>query len=162
MLACPHPHSTRHRVPLNQQPVVYAACSRKCFKGRLTILLLGIKSSPCIPKRHESPLSSGDLATPDESRGASCQLWKTRSCPCCTFIWAGADQSGGPAFVSKYIRILIKGLYQEPLSRRPGRDLRARCATQGLLVPARELATRLWASWASIPCHNSKGSTLKL
>ena len=92
---------------------------------------------------------SGDLATPDESRGASCQLWKTRSCPCCTFIWAGADQSGGPAFVSKYIRILIKGLYQEPLSRRPGRDLRARCATQGLLVPARELATRLWASWAS-------------
>ena len=55
-------------------------------------------------------------------------------CVSCTFIWAGGDQSTGPVFVSKYIRILIKGLYQEALSRRGGADLRAGSAAQGLAV----------------------------
>ena len=53
-------------------------------------------------------------------------------CLQCTFIWAVGDQSPGPAFVSKYIRILIKGLYQAgSLSRRTGPDLRAAAAGSG-------------------------------
>ena len=143
------------------------------LQGQETILLLGIKSSPCIPKRHESPLrrpcNAGwikgcELPALENAflsllyfyLGRSRSVRWTRLCfqiyqdPHKRALSGAAVTTSRPRFKSTVRN-----------SRAPGASSGARNQTLGKLGK--------WASWASVPCHNwaggrdnPKGWTLKL